>query len=72
MPTVRRWLILLTLGVMVSTLSSCALLNLLPTTTWKLNRGPALDEGQGYFSIPESPPADQSPRQPSPALQAPH
>lgn len=57
MPTVRRWLVLLTLVVMVSTMPGCALLNLLPTTTWKLNRGPALDEGQGYFSIPDSPPA---------------
>ncbi len=58
MPTVRRWLALLVLVVMVTTMSSCALLNLLPATTWKLNRGPALDEGQGYFSIQEAPPAD--------------
>ena len=56
MPTVRRWMVLLTLVVATSAVSGCRLLNLLPTTTWKLNRGPALDEGQGYFSVPDPPP----------------
>lgn len=53
MPTVRRWLALVALVFVISGASGCQLLNLLPTTTWKLNRGPALDEGSGYFSIPD-------------------
>lgn len=53
MPTLRRWLALLALVVATTANSSCQLLSLLPSTTWKLNRGPAMDEGPAYFSIPD-------------------
>ncbi|MGE0377988.1 MAG: hypothetical protein AB7Q45_21460 [Planctomycetaceae bacterium] len=55
---VRRWMALLTPVVAASVLSGCQIFSLLPSTTWKLNRGPAMDEGHGYFSIPDPQPAD--------------
>lgn len=57
MLTLRRTIALLTIAGSVSFLSGCQIFSLLPSTTWKLNRGPAMDEGHGYFSIPDPQPS---------------
>jgi hypothetical protein len=56
MRKIRFRLVLLMLIVLTTGASGCQLLKAMPTTTWKLNRGPALDEGQAYFSIPDPDP----------------
>lgn len=56
MRTIRFCLVMMMLVVLTTGASGCQLLKVLPTTTWKLNRGPALDEGQAYFSIPDPDP----------------
>lgn len=55
-----RWPVLLILiGLLVA--PGCAMFKALhPSNTWKLNRGPAMDTGDVYFSI--SDPAATSPR----------
>ena len=56
MRKVRFCLVLMMLVALTTGASGCQLLKAMPTTTWKLNRGPALDEGQAYFSVPDPAP----------------
>lgn len=57
---VLRWPVLLAL-LSVLAVPGCAMFNALhPSNTWKLNRGPAMDTGDVYFSI--SDPAATLPR----------
>jgi hypothetical protein len=56
---IRRWTVLLLLVLAAPILSGCQVFSLLPSTTWKLNRGPAMDEGHGYFSIPDPQPTGE-------------
>ena len=53
MRILRHGLTLVALVMITSGVSGCQLFEALPRTTWKLNRGPALDEGQAYFSVPD-------------------
>ena len=51
----RKFRISMTLPLVVSlllTATGCQMFDSLhPSNTWKLNRGPALDEGDAYFSV---------------------
>lgn len=47
----RCWSVLLVLTTICAS-SGCQMFDALhPSNTWKMNRGPALDEGDVYFSI---------------------
>lgn len=60
MRKVRACTMLLILATLSLTAAGCQMFDVLhPNQTWKLNRGPALDEGDAYFSVsdplPETP-----------------
>lgn len=60
---IRRWPVLLTMVALFALFVApgCSMFRSLhPSNTWKLNRGPARDTGDAYFSV--SDPAATQPR----------
>lgn len=52
MRSVCRGCFLLLVPVLLLGASGCAMFDFMkPSNTWRLNRGPALDEGDAYFSV---------------------
>ncbi len=51
---------LLLLVTLSFTATGCSMFDVLhPSNTWKLNRGPALDEGDAYFSVSDPLPTSE-------------